>query len=958
MPTFTIRDRESGRTMTIRGDSPPTESEMTDLFASTEQPEQAERPRFTPSPYGVGGGVSVGENKNLTETTAAALRYGVPTIAALATGGGSLLLQAGVGALTSAAGELGARAVSGDEITSREALGDIAKAAAYNVIPVRRTAKIIENAASLGGGAALAEAVGALVGGKLKSEDEDTRNIAQEGIAQSAIVSTAIGAGFGTVGRIAGKLSSSARDNANRQEFLSEIGIKTPALSQIIPEYAPLTNRMAAGDPELAGKLASTESNITRELFDIVGNIPSNSDVAQRLYPLIQTAEAAESTVKQALRQQLQSKARLSALEASPVQSANWQEAYEVAALEQLGAVRQQASAKFAAQQNFGSATSITSHADDLTRTIVDLDGAVRDVSSALYSKTGLNGADEIVSREALLRSARSTLKDQADSPVGKQIINAIENLGRVDEDLPEILSWNQFKNLRDEMSSKWAALDENYVGRAESLAGDVYRNMGGVLKRAIKDELGAENAKAFNAAQDFWYNWSQTRDSNFTRSIFGQSRRLSKGNVVSGVTVTALEKMGSDVLNGNTQSIKGVIRAIDLVGKYSPEAASSMQASVGQALRGSFIDKYRNDTTGLIVALANQSTKKDVMPFIQLAGFGDKRNLQLLATAVRKYEKADITPDVIDAALAAGDVVNGLKVGVTKKKAQDAAALSIAGASESALRKLNEARNAAKAANMAADDANLVYNTTINDPIFSVFTGKSKYKFSEEAGRTGSGTISDFVMKLSPDSGSKFMGALRKKDAEFADLVSRKILADELYRISGIDRNAKDASTKVDLDKLRRLFNPTLPQDVDRSKHLKLLVGDAIDSRMKKFMLNFGKAVPLLKEAKLIKQDDYSPVFSTALGASQPFIKIPGLSSLGASVFATRIGRMLERPRFDLLTYMATDPNFISFTSKTNKFSDAFRSLPVQRSYLYLSNSALAGDMADDDAIQNQLAP
>tara|TARA_R110000868_G_scaffold384944_1_gene652635 strand:+ start:1595 stop:4429 length:2835 start_codon:yes stop_codon:yes gene_type:complete len=944
--------------MTIRGDSPPTESEMTDLFASAEQPAQAERSSFTPSPYGVGGGVSVAPPPYLEETTANALRYGVPAVSALATGGGSLLFQAGVGALTSAAGEFAARAVSGDEITSRQAMADAAKAAAYNVIPVRRAAKVIESAVSFGGGAALSEAVGELVGGKLTSEDEEAKAAAYGNIAQGGVVSGAIGAGFGMFNRAIGKMSSAALDNANKQAFLSEIGIKNPALSQIIPEYAPITNRMAANDLELANKLASTESNITRELFDIVGSVPSNSEVASKIVPLMQTAEAAEAAVKQARIQQFKSKVKLDALEASPVQSANWQEAYETAALEQLGAVRREASAKFAAQQNFGSVTSIASNADDLTRTIVNLDDAVKDVSSALYSKTGLNGADEIVSRDSILRSARSTLKDQVDSPVGKQIINSIENLGKIGEDIPEFLSWNQFKNLRDEMSSRWASLDENYVGRAEAMAGKVYKNMGVVLKRSIGDSLGKENAKAFSAAQDFWYNWSQTRDSNFTRFVFNPSRSISGNTVVSGITASTLEKMASDVLSGNIQSTKNIVRAIDLVGKYSPESASSMRASVGHALRGSMIDKYRNDPSGLITALANQTTKKDVMPFIQLAGFGDKRNLQLLATAVRKYDKVDITPDVLDAALVAGDVVIGLKRGISKKKAQDAAALAIAGASEKASRKLNEARSMAKSANVSVDEANAVFNDTVNNPIFSVFTGKGKYQFSEEAGRVGYGTISDFVMKLSPDSAQGFMNALRKKDTQLADLVSRKILADELYRISGIDRDAIDSATKVDFDKLRRLFNPTLPQDIDRSKHLKMVVGDVIDSRMKKFMSALGKASPLLKEAKLIKRDFNAPIASTALGAAQPFINIPGVSSLGASVMATRIGRILDKPRFNLLTYMATDPSFLSFTSKADRFSSAFRSLPVQRSYIYLSNAALTNDMANDDALQNGTAP
>ena len=127
------------------------------------------------------------------------------------------------------------------------------------------------------------------------------------------------------------------------------------------------------------------------------------------------------------------------------------------------------------------------------------------------------------------------------------------------------------------------------------------------------------------------------------------------------------------------------------------------------------------------------------------------------------------------------------------------------------------------------------------------------------------------------------------------------------------------------------------------------------MDARMKRFLTAFDKAAPLLKEAKLIKQDTAAPVVSTAAGAAQPFIQIPGLSALGTAVIATRINKILDKPRFDLITYMATDPNFLTFAGKADKFSTAFRALPIQRSYLYLSNSALAGDMADEDASLGQ---
>jgi hypothetical protein len=241
---------------------------------------------------------------------------------------------------------------------------------------------------------------------------------------------------------------------------------------------------------------------------------------------------------------------------------------------------------------------------------------------------------------------------------------------------------------------------------------------------------------------------------------------------------------------------------------------------------------------------------------------------------------------------------------------------------------------------------------------VLAVFTGKGKHGFTEEAGKVGKGTLSDFVIGLSPDVGRRFMGALRQQDKELADLVSRKILADELYRISGIERKAKDASSSIDVDKLRRFYNPTLPQDKQRSDHIRFLVGDVFDSRMKRFFTNLDKVIPRLREADLLTTELKSPVVSTLAGAAQPVINIPGISALGASVFATRIGRILEKPRFDLLTYMATDPDFLTKAAKFENFADMVRSLPMQRGYMYASNAGLRGDMASTDADSTQGQP
>lgn len=931
----------SGRTYTWDKPTPPTKEDI-DAIVAYDAKQGPQQQQFAPTPYGIGTGMK--PSPYLEETTEMALRYGVPAVAAAGTMGASIPLQMAVGLTANVAGEVGARAATRQDLTSPEARQAITKAGVLGMIPGRAGAGVLETAATLGGGSALAEALGAVAGGQ---ELEDKKVSGQ--VTEAGSFAAAMGGSLGLLSKGLGRISTSAVANAKQQELLREVGIDRQALPQILPQYAPMAERQAASNPVLRETLASTESQITRSLFDSVGNVPTNSELAEKLNPLVQIAEAAETGLKQAKAQQAQAQARLAALEAAPQQTATWQQAYETAALEQLDAVRKQAAATFAAQQGFGIATSITSHADDLTKTLSSLDDAIRGVSSTLYAKSGLDAAQPMVSRDALLRSARSTLKDASTSEIGQSIIAAIENVGKVGDEAPELLSWNQFRELRDLMAQRFADFGTAYKSRAESQASSVYQNLGSVFRRSVQESAGKEGLKAYDAAQKYWRGWTGLRDSDFTSDIFGTTRKLdaSGQRVITGITVDKLRGFAEGLLTGDVQAIRGVVDAVDLVGKYSPEAAQTIKASVGRAVRGALVDKYRNSPSDLVMALAEQVGKDDVRPFIQLAGFGTRRSIETLAKAVKKYPKEDITPEVLESALAAGNTFLGLGRGVVQKRAKEAAALAVAGASEKSAQKLASARTAAQTANLSADEANAVYRQTLDNPIFSVFTGRGKHRFTEEAGKTGKGTISEFVMSLSPEDGQRFMGALRQKDPQLAELAGRKILADEFYRISDIDRQAKDATSKVDLDKLRRLFKPTLPQDKQRAEHLRKVIGDTLDGRMKQFFGNLEKVYPTLKEARLITRDQNVPIVSTIAGVAQPFAQVPGVSALGAAAITSRIQRILEKPYFDLLSFMATDPKFLQMALKGESFGKALKSLPMQRAYGYLAVNGLSEDMS-----------
>jgi hypothetical protein len=87
-------------------------------------------------------------------------------------------------------------------------MGQIVKSGALGAIPARAGARVLETAATMGGGSALAEALGAQVSG-------------EEGAAlESGLMSGSFGAGLGLIGKVAGKFSTAAAENAQTREFL------------------------------------------------------------------------------------------------------------------------------------------------------------------------------------------------------------------------------------------------------------------------------------------------------------------------------------------------------------------------------------------------------------------------------------------------------------------------------------------------------------------------------------------------------------------------------------------------------------------------------------------------------------------------------------------------------------------------------------------------------------------
>lgn len=251
-----------------------------------------------------GGGISAGPIGPEAEKKIgkAALRYGVPVVAGIATGGASIPAQIAAGATAAGLGEAGAQTVEniveGQEYRPREILGATVRGAAPVFKGAYGLPKTIGAAGLAGGLGGLAEGKGPLK--------------------EAGIQAGAVGA-LGTIGKVAGGLGDFFQSGASRAADIERIGPGVRAtVGQAFPEFAGLESRVASqtGSQELtqqlsdqanavaravqtrAGVPAETYSDLTRRIATTLGNL--GPDTAARLANEAQSVNSAFAAVEKA----------------------------------------------------------------------------------------------------------------------------------------------------------------------------------------------------------------------------------------------------------------------------------------------------------------------------------------------------------------------------------------------------------------------------------------------------------------------------------------------------------------------------------------------------------------------------------------------------------------------------------------------------------------------------------
>lgn len=220
-------------------------------------------------------------NESLKTLTTGTLRYGVPAVTAIATGGSSIPAQIGYGSLSSLLGETGALATEGEDLTSGKNIRRIAGSTLTGAVPAFRNAPL-RSAALAGAGNVAGEAVA-------RGEDlsaGEAAFLAGVPLAPSVVA--------GTAARGSRALSELTRQGAETAQDIENIGPGVQAtLGQAIPRFAGYEQRTAAkvGGTALNEFLTRQGESIARAIEGIAGVKVPNEVIADNVLRAMNSAE-------------------------------------------------------------------------------------------------------------------------------------------------------------------------------------------------------------------------------------------------------------------------------------------------------------------------------------------------------------------------------------------------------------------------------------------------------------------------------------------------------------------------------------------------------------------------------------------------------------------------------------------------------------------------------------------
>lgn len=913
-----------------------------------------------------------------------AVEVGVPIAVTVATGGmgapAAIALRAGAGAL----GTAGRRFLQGEEVFSGQGVGQMVESGLLAGVPIPTYGTGVKEVAkaglTLGGISAGASTAGQLTERALRTEAEqrdiDRRLAAVESSEGAIIAGNALKSGFGGLGFGVGLHSLSSafgKYAANRAEvdasrrYFEEAGVN-PTFGMLVPERAGLEREVAKSRPELAARIDSAPSSVFKSFWTKLGDVPDNAAMQERFAKIVPLVDDAENLVNQAKARTQQSLDALNALKGSDaIDPVVLQKAEADHAAKLLEEISISASADGKIAKWMGDAVGPTEHANIVTNSLNRLNKAVGEITTTLYKKTGLSPETAVIPRDKVVSVAEKQLSKigALDTAYGQSIMAAVrgdvaeltpaqKQIAAMFGDAPEAVSWAQYQEMRNKMSSRFGNINPGQLDAAEAAASKVYRAIGDELMDHFSKTPNLQSAVApLRTAMDFYRDISQIRDSNVGRELFNIPIFVDPSSPqfrISGVKASSLDSIAEALRKGDTDTLNNLYAMVSRVSKYSPEVGQSLTTAVHSSMRDNFLRKNIGNPVGVLDDLLTTAKTADMVPFVESLGFGNIARIKQMKEGFKAYKPSEITGDIIDSVLTNPDVPNAIPRAVFDARVKQAALLDAINDKAGARKKLAEATSLADKAKLDEADAVKMFDQYRNDDLIGAFAGLGKYTLSAEAGLTGRGTISHLLQQMPEDVASKAMGQLRKNDSQLADMVSRKIWADELQSAVRTERYTPGESTSFDLATFGRIFDPKTPSDVQRFKWLNSVAGSAMTSDMKKFLQAASKVEADLRKGGYVGEVNVEKLSTAANVAGAAGVPLGNLGPLGLTALTRRIARAARGGYYDFLVYLATDKNFAKNIAASQDIVNALKKEPMQRAYLYYSNGKLINELAKLD--------
>lgn len=940
MPRFQISDSATGRTLIVEGDSPPTEQEAAELFASAGPAPSADQPEAKPkddrslwqkfrgtleeraarrargdipSDMGIAALPRAEQGEAYRVNAALAARVGAPIAAGIMTGGAGLLPAMAATAGAGGAGELAAQRIEGSPMS----VADAAKAAILSAVPagpvIGAGRGMLNTGVQMGAMGGLAAVAGEATRRQMTGEQQ-FQSVGEA--AREAMVPAGLVGGLGAVGAGLKKLATARAARTERLATLAEAGIEQPTLDLIFPSQAALVNRVAARTPELQ-KLRIDSTRPLMEGFEqMVAGAPQGEEVFAALRPYVGKVDQARAAVAQAEQAAAQLEAKAAtAVTSADVPPAVRQQAVAEASAAQLNALNTRARMLYEARVNLGDFVDHHEMAQQFAGTVGKLFQTRKALGAAKFAEAGLADNAALFPKEELRAAAQAGLQRWRGTDLETRILGAIDSAGGEEA---AALTLGQFRELRQSFTDRFAGLDPRQLAAAEAAGKAAYGAVTDATRKVIGRTPGA-NLGAYDSAVAYWRETAEAAASRYARPLLAEEP-----------AATTFQTLANDLAAGRPSDVAGFNEFVRAVAPDAPEIARLASQQLTTAVRNSFLGEAMTATgvdTGKLVdrlQLAARKSKFDVTAL----GFGSPAEIKRWGETFKEFNLKNLpaadfhaifaSPEVQRAALSGLSVAEALRPAAARaafeRNVYEQAARSLAGDKVGAAEAAAEANRLAAAARLTVGERRAVLSQLEADPVMQAFSRGQDYGIPAREGAggivNGVNAVTSTIFNLGPEKGTRLIRALEKTQPEVADLVRRRVVGDALqvFRPANTDGHV----WALNKAKVRQFFKPAPgSEEFRQAATLKAIVGDKPFAEMQRLLHAVELVHDVERSGGILSTDGAKTIYAaTSIGRSTGLI--PG--QMAPSAYAaglTKLRDLWDGAKYPVLSLLATNNKF-----------------------------------------------